>query len=322
MTLFARISLGFLLFPVYQFAFSQAFPDRPVRFVVVDSSGAAVDIVARLLSEQLGGKWPQRVVVENRPGASGTIAANLVAKAKPDGYTYLLTGTYTEAIVPYAMQLLPYDYQKDLTPVAEIARLPFVLVSPKDSKLRTLKDVEALARTKPNGITVGGMARGSSLHLTWEIIAQQLGIPSVYVAYNAANQLLGDLVGGQFDMAITSISSVRPLIQSGRAQGMATTSRSRSSSLPGVPTLEENGLANMEVIVWVGVMAPAGTPADRLAFVEKSLIEAAQSDFVKTRLSEFGYLVTGRSGADLAETIRQDRIRFEPLVKRLGLKME
>lgn len=311
MTLFARISLGFLLFPVYQFAFSQTFPDRPVRFVVVDSSGAAVDIVARLLSEQLGGKWPQRVVVENRPGASGTIAANLVAKAKPDGYTY-----------PYAMQLLPYDYQKDLIPVAEIARLPFVLVSPKDSKLRTLKDVEALARTKPNGITVGGMPRGSSLHLTWEIIAQQLGIPSVYVAYNAANQLLGDLVGGQFDMAITSISSVRPLIQSGRAQGMATTSRSRSSSLPGVPTLEENGLANMEVIVWVGVMAPAGTPADRLAFVEKSLIEAAQSDFVKMRLSEFGYLVTGRSGADLAETIRQDRIRFEPLVKRLGLKME
>jgi tripartite-type tricarboxylate transporter receptor subunit TctC len=318
---FTRAVLGVLLLLLHPFAISQDFPDRPVRLVVVDPPGSAVDIVARLISEQLVGKWPQRAVVENRPGASGTIAANQVAKAKPDGYTYLMTGTFTEAIVPFAMQSMPYDYQKDLVPVAEVARLPFVLVSPADSKLRSLKDVEALSRSKPNGITVGGMPRGSSLHLTWEIIAQQLGIQSVYVAYNGGHQLQGDLVGGQLDMAIDTISSARPFIQNGRTHGMATTSRTRSGALPGVPTLDENGLQNMEVIVWVGVMAPNGTPADRLAIVEKAMIEAAQSDVVKTRLSEFGYIVTGRSGAQLGETIRQDRARFEPLVKRLGLKL-
>jgi tripartite-type tricarboxylate transporter receptor subunit TctC len=300
---------------------SQSFPERPIRLVVVDPPGSAVDIVARLITEHLATKWTQRAVVENRPGASGTIAANQVAKAKPDGYTYLMTGTFTEAIVPFAMQSMPYDYQKDLVPVAEVARLPFVLVAPGDSKLRSLKDVEAVARNKPTGVTVGGMPRGSSLHLTWEIIAQQLGIQSVYVAYNGGHQLQGDLVGGQLDMAIDTISSARPFIQNGRTHGMATTSRTRSSALPNVPTLDENGLRNMEVIVWVGVMAPAGTPADRLSTVEQAMIEAAQSETVKTRLSEFGYIVTGRSGADLAETIRQDRIRFEPLVKRLGIKL-
>jgi tripartite-type tricarboxylate transporter receptor subunit TctC len=317
----ARTLLGVVLLVGYQFAISQSFPERPVRLVVVDPPGSAVDIVARLITEHLATKWTQRAVVENRPGASGTIAANQVAKAKPDGYTYLMTGTFTEAIVPFAMQSMPYDYQKDLVPVAEVARLPFVLVAPGDSKLRSLKDVEAVARNKPTGVTVGGMPRGSSLHLTWEIIAQQLGIQSVYVAYNGGHQLQGDLVGGQLDMAIDTISSARPFIQNGRTHGMATTSRTRSSALPNVPTLDENGLRNMEVIVWVGVMAPAGTPADRLSTVEQAMIEAAQSETVKTRLSEFGYIVTGRSGADLAETIRQDRIRFEPLVKRLGIKL-
>jgi tripartite-type tricarboxylate transporter receptor subunit TctC len=321
MTSFARAVFGVLLVLAHPFAMAQGFPERPVRLVVVDPPGSAVDIVARLITEHLATKWTQRAVVENRPGASGTIAANQVAKAKPDGYTYLMTGTFTEAIVPFAMPSMPYDYQKDLVPVAEVARLPFVLVSPGDGKLRSLKDVEALAKDKPAGITVGGMPRGSSLHLTWEIIAQQLGIQSVYVAYNGGHQLQGDLVGGQLDIAIDTISSARPFIQNGRTHGMATTSRTRSSALPNVPTLDENGLRNMEVIVWVGVMAPAGTPADRMAAVEQAMIEAAQSDTVRTRLSEFGYIVTGRSGADLAQTIREDRARFEPLVKRLGIKL-
>lgn len=312
---------GAILLFAHHFAAAQGFPDRPVRLVVVDPPGSAVDVVARLLTEHLNSQWPQKTIVENRPGASGTIAANLVAKSKPDGYTYLMTGTFTEAIVPFAMQNMPYDYKKDLVPVAEVARLPFVLVSPGGSSLRTLKDVQALGKAKPSGVTVGGMPRGSSLHLTWEVIAQQMGIPSVYVAYNGGHQLQSDLVGGQLDIAIDTISSARPFIQQGRTNGLAATSRSRSAALPGVPTLDENGLKGMEVIVWVGVLAPSATPADRLAIVEKAMIEAARSDLTRTRLAESGYMVTGATGAELAETIRQDRARFEPVVRRLGLKM-
>jgi tripartite-type tricarboxylate transporter receptor subunit TctC len=316
-----RSIFGAILLFAHQFAVSQDFPDRPVRLVVVDPPGSAVDVVARILTEHLNGQWPQKTIVENRPGASGTIAANQVAKSKPDGYAYLMTGTFTEAIVPFAMQNMPYDYKKDLVPVAEVARLPFVLVSPAGSTLRTLKDVQALGKTKPSGVTVGGMPRGSSLHLTWEVIAQQMGIPSVYVAYNGGHQLQSDLVGGQLDIAIDTISSARPFIQQGRTNGLAATSRARSAALPEVPTLDENGLKGMEVIVWVGIMAPNGTPANRLSIVERAMIEAARSDLARTRLAESGYIVTGATGAELAETIRQDRARFEPVVRRLGLKM-
>lgn len=298
------------------------FPDRPVRFVVVDPPGSAVDIVARLLSDQLQNRWKQPVVIENRPGGSGTIAANTVAKSKNDGFTYLLTGTFTEAIVPFAMEQMPYDYRKDLVPVAEISRLPFVLVAPAGSNLRSLNDVAAFAKSQAKGLTVGGMPRGSSLHLTWEVIAQRLGIQSTYVAYPGSNQLQGDLINGQLDIAIDTIGSARGFITGGRTRGLATTSRARSTALPDVPSLEENGISGMEVIVWVAAMAPAGVPADRQAIVEQALIETVRAEPVRGKLAEIGYIPTGAKGAELAETIQRDRARFEPLVRRLGIKMQ
>ena len=316
-----RFVLAAALAAISQLASAQAFPDRPVRVVVVDPPGSAVDVVARLLSDQLASRWKQQAVVENRPGASGTIAANIVAKSKPDGLTFFMTGTFTEAIVPFAMEKMPYDYRKDLVPIAEVARLPFVLVVSSTSALQNLNDVATFAKGKAGGLTVGGLPRGSSLHLTWEIIAERMGIPSTYVAYNSSNQLQTDVLSGQFDIAIDTIGSARGFIGSGRTRGMAITSAVRSSALPGVPTLEENGQRGLEVIVWVGALAPAGTPADRMSVLEQSLIDAARADSVKAKLSEFGYIVTGRTGAEMTETIRTDRLRFEPLVKRLGIKM-
>jgi len=300
---------------------AENFPDHPVRLIVVDPPGSAVDVVARLLADQLGQRWKQQALVENRPGASGTIAANAVAKAKPDGYTVLMTGTFTEAIVPFAMEQMPYDWRRDLEPLAEVARLPFVLVVPAASPLKSLEDVAAAARSKAAGLSVGGLPRGSSLHLTWELVAERMGIASTYVAYNSSTQLQTDLLSGQFDIAIDTIGSARGFILNGRTRGLAVTSGARSGVLPNVPTLDENGLRGMEVIVWVGSLAPAGTPRERLAVLEQSLIEAARSEPVRSKLGEFGYVVTGRSGAQLAETIREDRVRFEPLVRRLAIRM-
>jgi tripartite-type tricarboxylate transporter receptor subunit TctC len=302
-------------------AFGQAFPDRPVRVVVVDPPGSAVDVVTRLVSDQLTTHLKQPVVIENRPGASGTIAANIVAQSKPDGHTLFMTGTFTEAIVPFAMEKMPYDYRTALVPVSEVARLPFVLVVPGTSKLTTMGEVAAYAKGKAGGLTVGGLPRGSGLHLTWETIAERMGIPSTYVAYNSSNQLQTDLVSGNFDIAIDTIGSARGFIQAGRTRGMAMTSSVRSLALPGVPTLGESGVSGLEVIVWVGMLAPAGTPADRMAVLEKAMIESARAEPVRAKLQEIGYIVTGRTGAEMAETIRQDRQRFEPLVKRLGIKM-
>lgn len=252
MKLIRRVIVALAIVTLPNIVVAQAFPDRAVRIVVVDPAGSAVDVVTRLLADQLAARWKQTPIIENRPGASGTIAANTVAQAKPDGHTLFMTGTFTEAIVPFAMEKMPYDYRTALVPVAEVARLPFVLVVPSASKLQNLNEVAALAKSQAKGLTVGGLPRGSSLHLTWEIIAEQLRVASTYVPYTSSNQLQTDLVGGNFDIAIDTIGSARGFIQSGRTRGMAMTSSTHSAALPGVPTLGEAGVNNLEVIVWSG----------------------------------------------------------------------
>lgn len=313
------LSLAGLAAP--QIGLADTYPDHPVRIVVVDPPGSAVDTVARLLSDHMAKTLNQSVVVENRPGASGTIAANTVAKSKADGYTILFTGTFTEGIVPFAMEKLPYDYKKDLVPLAEITRLPFVLVVPKSSALKSLKDLPAYMKDKPQGINVGGMPRGSGLHLAWETIADRMGVQSTYVPYASSAQLESDTVNNQFDLAIDTINSARMFTEGGRTRGIAITSKTRSPSLPTVPTLEENGLTGLEAVVWVGALVPAGMPADRFSILQDSIIKAAQVESVAKALTDIGYVVTGKPGAELAETIRQDRTLFEPMVKRLGITM-
>ena len=315
------IAFGILISGLFQPVLAEEFPDKPVKIVVVDPPGSAVDTVARLLGEQMAKTLKQNVVVENRPGASGTIAANTVAKAKPDGYTILMTGTFTEGIVPFAMEKLPYDYKKDLVPMAEIVRLPFVLVVPVGSSLKSLQDITAVAKAKPQGLNVGGMPRGSGLHLAWETIAERMNVKSTYVPYTSSSQLETDTVNNSFDLAIDTINSARSFIESGRTRGLAITSKSRSPALTSVPTLEEAGLNGLEAVVWVGALAPAGMPADRFAKLEDAIIKATQVESVVRTLTTIGYTVTGRKGAELAETIRNDRSVYEPLVKRLGIKM-
>lgn len=302
-------------------ATAKDFPERPVRMVVVDPPGSAVDVVARLLAEKMAVRLKQPVLVENKAGASGTIAANYVAKSQPDGYTILLTGTFTEAIVPFVMSSLPYDYRKDLTPVAEVCRLPFALVTGAASPIKSLKDLPELARQRPQGLTVGGLPRGSGLHLAWERIGERLGVASTYVPYNSSNQLETDAVNGTFDIAIDTIHSARGFIEGGRTKGIAVTGKNRAEVLPNVPTLGESGLTDMEAIVWVGALAPTGVPAQQMAILQSALIDAARNESVTKTLSGLGYVVTGRSGAELADAIRQDRAVYEPLVKRLDIRM-
>ncbi len=302
-------------------AVSQDFPNAPVKIVVVDPPGSAVDTVARILSEPMAKILRQAVVVENRLGASGTIAANTVAKSRPDGYTVLMTGTFTEGIVPFAMDKLPYDYKKDLVPLAEVTRLPFVLVVNASSPLKSLADLPAYMKDKPQGLNVGGMPRGSGLHLAWETIADRMQIKSTYIPYASSPQLQADVVNNQFDLVIDTINSARLFTESGRTRGIAITSKVRSPALPQVPTLEENGLRGLEAIVWVGALAPAGVPADRFATLQNAIIQATQAESAAKALTAIGYVVTGRPGAEMAETIRQDRALFEPMVKRLNIKM-
>ena len=304
-------------------ALAQAATDRPVRMVVANPAGGPLDIVARVIAEQLAAKWKQPVVVDNRPAGNGIVAADTVAKSRPDGSTILMTATFSESIMPYAAEKLPYNAEKDLTPVTEIARVGFILLVPGDSPIKTFQDFVAMTRASTTPVSVGGLGRGSSLHLAWELIHRGAGIRSVeYVAYQGPGQAQADLLGGRLSMIIDTYGSSRTFVENGRLRAIAITSATRSAQQPAVPTLAESGLKDFQIFPWIGLVAPSGTPPERVLAIQQAVAEAIAQAAVKARLEQFGFTPVGNSPSDMAATIRAERGRFAPLVKELGISLQ
>lgn len=302
-------------------ATAEDFPIRPVRIITIDSAGSTIDVVARIVGEALAARLKQPVIIENRPGAAGMIAANAAAKATPDGYTLFMTGTFTEVIVPFAADKLPYDYKTDLVPVAEMTRLPFVLMVSAESKLNSFQDIIALARTKPGGLNVGGGPVGSTPNLTWELVARELGIKSTYIPYVSSGLLQANLLGGQLDIGLDGTGSAYALMQAGKVRTIAVTSATRANIIPATPTLQEVGIKKMDVVAWIGALSPKGVPADRLKILEAGLLDAVRSKDVIDRLTPLGYIPTGAASSEFRETILRDRARIEPLIRELGIRL-
>jgi tripartite-type tricarboxylate transporter receptor subunit TctC len=297
--------------------------DRPVRMVVANPPGGPLDIVARVIAEQLAAKWKQPVVVDNRAAGNGIVAADIVAKSRPDGTTILMTATFTESILPYAAEKLPYNAEKDLIPVTEIARVGFILLVPGDSPIKTFQDFVAMTRSSTTPVSVGGLGRGSSMHLAWELVNRVAGIRNVeYVAYRAPGQSQVDLLGGRLSMIIDTFGSSRAFVENGRLRAIAITSANRSAQQPAVPALAESGLKDFQIFPWIGLVAPSGTPPERLLAIQQAVAEAIAQPAVKARLEQFGFTPVGNGPSDMAATIRLERARFAPLVKELGITLE
>ena len=302
---------------------SYAQADRPVRLVVANPAGGPLDIVARVISDQLAITWKQPVLVDNRPGGNGIIAADFVAKAKADGQTLLVTATFSESIMPYAAGKLPYDPERDLVPVTEIARVPFVLLVAASSPIRTFQDFQTFSQSGKGPVSVGGLGRGSSLHMAWELIRKGAGIKGVeYIAYQGPGPAQTDLLGGQLAMIIDTFGSARAFLESGRLRAIAVTSNVRAGQLPSVPTLDESGLRGFEIFPWIGLVAPAGTPTERLKAIQEAVAQALVQPAVRARLEQFGFTPVGNTQTAMAETIRAERQRFAPLVKELGISLQ
>jgi tripartite-type tricarboxylate transporter receptor subunit TctC len=301
----------------------QAQQDRPVRMVVANPPGGPLDIVARVVAEHLAGAWKQPVVVDNRPGGNGIVAADFVARSRPDGQTLLVTATFTESIMPYAAVKLPYDAERDLVPVTEIARVPFLLVVPADSPIRSFQDFKALAASG-KALSIGGLGRGSSPHMAWELVRKGAAIPPnvVYVPYQGPGPAQTDLLGGQLAVVLDTYGSARAMLEAGRLRAIAVTSRERVAQLPQVPTLHESGLAGFEIFPWIGLVAPAGTPAARIQAVQEAVAASLGQAPVKARLEQFGFTPVGNTPAAMAATVRAERLRFAPLVKELGITLD
>ena len=298
----------------------QPFPDKPVKIIVANPPGGPVDVVLRVLANRMSALWHQPVVVENKPGGSGIVSTSALVKAAPDGYTIAMVTASSMTIMPFAVDTLPYDPMKDLQPISLVARTPFIFIVRQDSPIKTWQDFVALAQQKD--LTIGSYAIGSAFHLVWEQTARRVGIKAVYAPANSAGKTQSDLVGGQLDIVLEAPSSANAMLESGRVRAIAITSPERFAGLPDTPTLAESGLKGYASLPWIGLMGPAGMPAERVSIIQRTVAEILKEPAIQKQLQILGMISVGSDPQMLADTILQERRDMQPLVKELGIKLQ
>lgn len=299
----------------------ETYPSKPVHILVPFPPGGAVDIVARTLADELGKHWTPSIIIDNRPGAGGVIAAEAVAKAPPDGYTIAVVAS-GHAIVPYLYPKLPYDIFADFTPIALLGTSPNMALVRSDSALHTIGDLIALARAKPGQLTYGHAGNGTSPHLAAELLKATAKIDIVSVPYKGGAPALNDLLGGHIPLTFNNIPESIGMLRAGSLRALAVTTAARSPLLPDVPTVAESGLPGYDTGVWWGVIAPAGLPADVKARLARDCAEAMKSGAVKERFRTLGAVPAGSSPEQFAALIRADYVKWGPIIKAAGIQGE
>ncbi|WP_338880120.1 tripartite tricarboxylate transporter substrate binding protein [Achromobacter veterisilvae] len=286
----ASLCLGMLcLLPLV--ARAQAFPDHPVRLVVPFPPGGTTDILARMLSNALGTEWKQPVVVENKPGASGTIFSEQLARTPADGYTLMVTATH-HVINPALYKNLRYDSRKDFTAVAQVAAVPNVLVINPDfaarNRINSVADLIAYAKANPGKVNFGSAGTGGANHLSGELFKSMTGVSMVHIPYKGAAPALNDLLGGQIPIMFDSVPGVLQHIKAGKLRALAVTSLTRSSALPDVPTLDEAGVKGFEATAWFGLYAPGNMDPKLLAKISGDVLAALRSPSIQEQFAQQG----------------------------------
>jgi tripartite-type tricarboxylate transporter receptor subunit TctC len=300
-------------------SFAQMYPVRPVRYIVPFPAGGSPDIVGRLLSDRLGRMWGQQVVVDNRSGAGGTIAAAIGARAAPDGYTLFQCNIASNAIAASLYAKLPYDPLRDFAPISRIGTTSSALIVHPSMPVSSVAEFIVYARANPGKVSYGSSGAGSSPHLAMELFKTMTGIDVVHIAYKGAAPALADLIGGQVPVSISNIPALLSPVQSGRVRALAVTGAKRVSQLPSVPTMSESGLTGYEVTSWYGVCAPAGTPAPVLGKLHADLTRVLQTPDVQQRLNDMVVDVAPTSREDFAAFILAETRRWAQVVKDAGL---
>jgi len=298
---------------------AQSYPSKPVRLVVPIAAGGSTDIVARALARQLTDLWKQSVVVDNRPGATTIIGTELVAKAPADGYTLLVTlAPFT--VNPGLHAKLPYDTLADFAPITLLNTTPLALVVNPSVPARSVRDLIALARANPGKLNFGSAGAGGSNHLAGELFNTMAGVKMMHVPYKGNAPALTDLVGGHLDLIFNGVLSALPLITSGKLRALAITSRERSSALPDLPTVSEAGLKGFEAVAWVGLSAPARTPAAVLDRVSADAMRVVRTPEFSERLKQDGSNPVGNTPEQYATFVRDEIGKWAKVVKFAGVK--
>ena len=298
------------------------FPDRPLRLVVPFPAGGAADLMARTLAQHLGEQLGQQVVTDNRGGAGGALAAELVARSPADGYTLFFATMGTQAINPALYPRLRYEPLKDFAPIALTHLTPRVLVVGPSVTARSVGELIALARAKSGQVTYGSAGSGSSSHLSGALFASMAAVDMVHVPYKGSAPLLTDLLAGRVDATFDSFTVYEEHIRSGRVRALGVTSRTRMAALPQVPTLAESGLAGYEVSNWLGLLAPAGTPRDIVAVLHAATVRAMGDAGMKRQLGALGIEPMTSTPEDFAALIRSEIPKWARIVKASGARVE
>ena len=297
-------------------------PDRPVRWVVPFPPGGAMDVIARTLADEMAQSLGRPFVIENRAGAGGNIGADQVAKARPDGYTMMIT-SIGMATNPFLYQRLSYDPIKDFAPVSLLAVVPNVLVTNATQPgVKSVQDVLAAARAQPGQLTYASAGVGTSIHLAGELFADMGQVRMQHVPYRGSGPAVADLLGGQVNYMFDSITSAKPHIESGKLRVLGITTAKRSSALPDVPTIAEAGLPGYDLSPWFAEFMPAGTPQPIVAKLSKALTAALAKPAVRTKLASVGAEPIGSSPAELAAHLAAETKRWGKIIRERDIKAD
>ncbi len=294
-------------------AAAQTYPAKPVRLLVPFPAGGATDILSRALSQELGKKLGQPVVVDNRPGAGGTIGADAGAKAAPDGYTLLLTTSSTHSIGPAINPRIPYHVETDFTPIAQVATSPNIVLVPLSSPARTLREFVDYARKNPGRLNYASSGNGGIVHLTTEYFKAESGTYLVHIPYRGTGLAMPDLISGKLDLLIDSLVSGLPHVKEGKLRALGVTSLKRTTLAPGVPAVSDV-LPGFESVTWFGLYGPKGLPADLTARLNQAVNAALAEPELKERFARLGAEPVGGTPQAFAALVRSETVKWKKII--------
>jgi tripartite-type tricarboxylate transporter receptor subunit TctC len=299
-----------------------AYPEKPVRLIMPFPAGGSGDFVARVLAQRLTERMGQQFVVENRPGGAGTIGADAVAKARPDGYTLLLGTISSHAINPALYPSMPYDPVADVVAVSQVVFIPNVLVVNPAVPARSVQELVSLAKAKPHQLLYATAGYGTSHHISAELFKRMAGVDLVHTPFKGNAAALLDLVGGRVQLMFDNVSNPLSQIRAGKLRPLATTGPTRSPVLPDIPTMAEAGFPSYEVRSWFGLFAPKGTPQTVLERLSAETRQALSDPTVRERLASNGFEPKGSMPAEFGAFVRSEIARWGQVVRELGIKVE
>lgn len=322
-----KLAVGFVVLTLFVFAsvdqtLAESYPNKAIRFVVPWTPGGSNDVLARITGQNLQEAWGQPVVIENRPGASGNIGSQLVRQSAPDGYTFLIAANTVLCINPCLQSPPPFDPFNDFVPVAIMGAQPTLLVVNPSVQAKSVKELVALLKAKPDSLVYGSSGAGSPQHMTAELFKVAAGVSMVHVAYKGAAQTIPDLLSGQVQVLFSPVNSILPHVKSGGVRAVAVASPNRTASLPDIPTIDEGGVRGVYGDMWISIVAPKGISMDIVNKMNREVKEIFSKPDVIEKLKVQGMEPMTRTPAEFATLIRNDFDQWSSLIKKLGIRAE